>query len=172
MSATSDFIMEQTRDWGDAQDTLPVMLGFEGTSTLLRTLFRIVGTALILTAPAMWVLPGSLFETDVVLMKLGVSVFFLLCGLALLMRNHSDAMPEAYFDPIRRELRVLQRNERGRPETVLRRSYDSLGGARITSRVLELWDMDGSVLMRLPLENPDVRRALRMQLGGLVHLAN
>ena len=173
MTVTSDFIVDEERNnWTEMQSTLPVMLGFEGNLAVLRTVFRVVGTALILTAPLMWVLPGSLFETDVMLMKLGVSIFFLLCGLALLMRNHTDALPEAYFDPIRRELRVLQKNDKGRPETVLRRSYDSLGGARITNRVVELWDVDGSVLMRLPLNNADVRQALRMQLGGLMHAKN
>lgn len=155
----------------DFQNSLPVLLGFEGNKFILRTVFRVFGTAFILLAPAMWILPGSLFDADLVVMKLGVSLFFLLCGMALLMRNHIDTQPEAYFDPIRRELRVLQKNDRGRPQTVLRRSYDSLGGARITSRAIELWDVDGSVLMRLPIENPDVRSALRMQLSGLVNIS-
>ncbi len=172
MTATSEYMMPAMPSVEDVESSLPIMLGFDGNRAIVRILFQVVGTALILTAPAMWVLPGSLLEADVQLMKLGVSVFFLLCGLALLMRNHADAQPEAYFDPIRRELRVLQKNERGRPQTVLRRSYDSLGGARITSRVIELWDVDGSVLMRLPIENPDVRQALRMQLSGLVRLSN
>jgi len=172
MTATNEFMMPPGPAERDLENSLPVMLGFEGNRIVIRTLFRIVGTALVLTAPAMWVLPGSFFQSDVLLMKLGVSVFFLLCGLALLMRNHIDTQPEAYFDPIRRELRVLQKNDRGRPETVMRRSYDSLGGARITSRVIELWDVDGSVLMRLPIENPDVRHALRMQLSGLVRISS
>lgn len=150
---------------------MPVLLGFEGNQALVRTVFRIVGTALILTAPLMWVMPGSSFAPEVALIKLGASLFFFLCGLALLMRNHVDTLPEVYFDPIRREMRVLQKNDRGRPQVVMRRSYDSLGGARITARAIELWDVDGSVLMRLPVENPDVRQALRMQLSGLVRSA-
>ena len=50
--------------------------------------------------------------------------------------------------------------------------WGSLGGARITSRTIELWDVDGSVLMRLPVEDPAVRQALRMQLSGLVHVSD
>ncbi len=172
MTATNEFIMGRASEKRSFEPEMPVMLGFEGSRALIRTIFRIVGTALILTAPMMWVLPGSSVEADVMLMKLGVSFFFFLCGLALLMRNHVDTMPEAFFDPIRRELRVLQKNDRGRPQTVMRRSYDSLGGARITSRAIELWDVDGSVLMRLPVENPDIRQALRMQLSGLVHVSD
>lgn len=172
MTATNDFMMRHAPETRRFEPEMPVMLGFEGGRALIRTIFRIVGTALILTAPLMWVLPGTTTAPDILLMKLGVSFFFFLCGLALLMRNHVDALPEAYFDPIRRELRVLQKNDRGRPQTIMRRSYDSLGGARITSRAIELWDVDGSVLMRLPVEDPDVRQALRMQLSGLVHVSD
>ncbi len=172
MTATNEFIMDHVSNYTPSRQgrepEMPVMLGFRGNRVFVRTLFQIVGTALILTAPMMWVLPGSAGDANVMLMKFVVSIFFFLCGLALLMRNHVDAMPEAYFDPIRRELRVLQKNDRGRPQTVLRRSYDSLGGARITSRSIELWDVDGSVLMRLPIEDPEVRQALRMQLSGLM----
>lgn len=171
MTATNTFMSAPATGVRDIENSLPLMMGFEGNRVVIRTIFRIVGTGLILSAPAMWVLPGSAFEADVMLMKLGVSIFFLLCGLALLMRNHVDNCPEACFDPIRRELRVLQKNDRGRPQTVLRRSYDSLGGARITRRSVELWDVDGSVLMRLPITNAEVRNALRMQLSGLVHLS-
>jgi hypothetical protein len=73
-----------------------------------------------------------------------------------------------YFDPIRREMRILQKNERGRPQTVLRRSYDTLGAAKIRSRQLEIWDVDGSVLLNIPLADQEARHALRQQLGSLV----
>ena len=172
MTATNEFMIGRAPDMRSVESDMPVMLGFEGGRALIRTIFRIVGTALILTAPLMWVLPGNTTAPDILLMKLGVSLFFLLCGLALLMRNHVDALPKAYFDPIRRELRVLQKNDRGRPQTIMRRSYGSLGGSRITSRTIELWDVDGSVLMRLPVEDPAVRQALRMQLSGLVHVSD
>lgn len=167
MSATNDYILghEARRR---LEPDMPVTMGYEGSRIIARTLFRVIGTALILTAPLMWVLPGMETTGIAALMKLGVTVFFFLCGLALLMRNHVDTMPEVFFDPIRRELRVLQKNDRGRPEVTMRRSYDSLGGARISARTLELWDVDGSVLMRLPIENPDIRQALRMQLSAQV----
>lgn len=154
----------------EIETRLPIRLSAEGDGSVLNIVFRIAGTGLILTAPALWVLPGSDVTADMLLMKFGVSLFFFLCGLALLMRNHSDAQPMVYFDPIRREMRILQLNDRGRPETILRRSYDSLGAAHITGNSVELWDVDGSVLMRLPLRDAETRQALRMQLSGLVRI--
>jgi len=151
-------------------EALPLVLTFSPNWPARTVLFRIVGTALVLSASGMWLMPGSQFGSDVVLIKLGVSLFFFLCGLALLMRNHSDAQPDAYFDPIRQELRVLQKNSRGRPQTVLRRAYDTLGSARFTGNNMEVYDVDGSLLMRLPIDDADVRHALRTQLSGLVNI--
>lgn len=153
-------------------DTMPLILSFAPNWPVRIVMFRIAGTALVLSASGMWLLPGSQFGADVVLIKLGVSIFFFLCGLVLLMRNHQDNQPDAYFDPIRHEVRVLQKNNRGNPQTVLRRSYDTLGSAHFSDSTIELYDKDGSMLMRLPIEDADVRDALRAQLNGIVDMTS
>ncbi len=145
---------------------LPVKLGFNDEYSV-RAIFRVMGIGFIMAAPGMWLVPGSDYTPELLLLKFGSSLFFFLCGLALLMRNHQSALPEVYFDPIRRELRVLQKNNKGRPETVLRRSYDSLGGVMLSTNSIELWDQDGTTLMQLPLQDDEARRALRKQLGAL-----
>lgn len=149
------------------EEAVPLILNFAPNWPVRMVMFRIIGTALVLSASGMWLMPGSQYGSDVILIKLGVSLFFFLCGLALLMRNHQDNQPDAYFDPIRSEVRVLQKNNRGRPQTVLRRSYDTLGSVRFTENMVELFDLDGSMLMRLPVEDANVRSALRMQLAGV-----
>ncbi len=151
---------------------VPLVLGFAPNWPVRILIFRIIGTALVLSASGMWLMPGAAAGPDLVLIKLGMSVFFFLCGLALLMRNHQDNRPDAYFDPIRKEVRILQKNNRGRPETVLRRSYDTLGSACFSGDVFEMYDMDGTMLMRLPIENADVREALREQLSGSVSITS
>lgn len=153
------------------EDAVPLMITFSPNWPARKVLFRVFGTALILGSAGMWMLPGSLVSADTALMKLGTSVFFFLCGLALLMMHHEHTQPDAYFDPIRREVRVLQKDNRGRPQTVLRRGYDSLGSAKFTESSLEIYDMDGSTLMRLPIQTAEIRQALRAQLSGLVNIA-
>lgn len=153
------------------QDHGPVMLAFAPNWPARVVMFRIFGTAFILAASSMWLVPGAETDGEMTLIKLGISVFFFFCGLALLMRNHVDNQPDAYFDPIRREVRVLQKNDRGRPQTILRRSYDSLGSVRFTSNSVQLSDVDGSVLMRLVIDDAEVRKALRAQLAGMVNIA-
>ncbi|MFT5343566.1 MAG: hypothetical protein ACI9BH_002786 [Paracoccaceae bacterium] len=149
---------------------LPIKLNHGGCAAFVTIVFRVCGTALILMAPALWILRGSTVSSDLVVMKAGITLFFFLCGLALLMRNHADAQPEIYFDPIRREIRVLRTKNRGRPETILRRSYDTLGAANITKRAVELWDVDGSILMGLSLPDAKSRQALRMHFSGLLRV--
>lgn len=150
------------------QDHMPVKLGFEGSRMLLHAFMRFTGAVLILCGPGLWLLPGSNADPALLLYKLGASIFFVFCGMALILRNKTYSQPEVYFDPIRREMRILQKNERGRPETVLRRSYDTLGAAKIRARQLEIWDVDGSVLLNIPLADQEARLALRHQLGSLV----
>lgn len=152
------------------RETVPLLIGLAPAWPIVALLFRIAGTALILSSAAMWVMPGSQTGADLLLIKLGLSVVFLLCGLAMLMIHHVDNLPDAYFDPIRSEVRVLQKDKRGRPQAVLRRSYDTLGSARFRDNAVEIYDVDGSLLMRLPIDDRDVRQALRMQLSGLVNI--
>ena len=156
----------------DYRDAVPLLIAFAPNWPVLALLLRIVGTALILSSALMWVLPGSHFDADLMLIKLGLSLVFLLCGLALVMIHHIDNRPDAYFDPVRNEVRVLRRDKRGRPQSVLRRGYDSLGSARFRDRLVEIFDVDGSLLMRLPVEDRDVRNALRMQLSGTVNITS
>ena len=154
------------------EEAVPLIFNFKPDVTVVSVFLRILGTALILSAALMWILPGVEGDAQMVLIKLGFSIFLLFCGLAVLMWNHPDARPDAYFDPIRREVRVLQRNSKGRPQTVLRRSYDTLGAVKFHDKLVELHDMDGSILMRLTLGSADARHALRQQLSGVVPIAS
>lgn len=146
------------------EDCPPVMLTFAPNWPIRVVLFRILGTALVLGASGMWLMPGSQIDGDLMLIKLGISVFFFFCGLALLMRNHEHNQPDAFFDPIRREVRVMQKNDRGRPQIILKRAYESLGAVEFSSNAVQIHDVDGSLLMRLLIDDADVRHALRTQL--------
>jgi hypothetical protein len=147
-----------------------LVLGYAPNWPIHILLFRVTGAAMVLSASGMWLMPGAASAPDLVLIKLGMSVFFFFCGLALLMRNHQDNRPDAYFDPIRNEVRVLQKNNRGVPEMVLTRSYDSVGSACFNGDMFEMFDPDGTMLMRLPIEDPGSREALRQHLSGKVSL--
>lgn len=151
-------------------ESFPLVLNFRAGATIPGVLARLGGMALVLASALMWVMPGSQFETELVLIKLGASVLFLMAGVVLLVSGHPDNRPDAYFDPIRREVRILQKNKKGRPTTVLRRSYDSLGSVRFAEQTVELYDLGGQRILSLPLESVEARTELRKQLFGLVDI--
>ncbi|WP_120632820.1 hypothetical protein [Ruegeria sp. EL01] len=148
--------------------SVPLMISFAPNWKARLILSRVFGAILILSAFSMWLMPGSVVGADVWPLKLAASMLFLIIGVSLLTIEILDPRPDAYFDPIRQEVRVLQKNEEGRPQTVLRRSYDTLGGARFDDDEVQLYDVDGSLLMKLPLQSADVSRALKGQLSQSV----
>lgn len=170
MAATNEQTMQKAVVMPNYREAVPLLIAFAPSWPIFALLFRIAGTALVISSGMMWVMPGSQFGPDMLLIKLGLSLTFLLCGLAMLMIHHVDNRPDAYFDPIRSEVRVLQKDRRGRPQAVMRRQYDTLGCARFRDHMVEIFDVDGSLLMRLPVEDKEVRHALRSQLSGVVNI--
>lgn len=162
----------QVRAVAPSDQNLPIVIRFDYAWKLGAMLCQLLGAVLIFSAALMWVVPGSHNATDLVMIKLGASFLMLFGGIAILMLSHSDNRPDAYFDPVRREVRVLQKTKSGRPETVLRRSFDSLGSARFCEKTLTLYDVDGSLLMRLRLDSADTRHALRQVLIDNVTIAS
>ncbi|NOD29151.1 MULTISPECIES: hypothetical protein [Ruegeria] len=168
MTATNTNTYREEAAGSRFEHSVPVMIAFAPNWKARLILARLVGAFLIFSAFSMWLMPGSIVGADVWPIKMVASMLFLIVGVSLLTIEVLDQRPDAYFDPIRREVRVLQKNEDGRPQTVLRRSYDSLGGARFEENEVHLFDVDGSLLMKLPLESADVSRALKGQLSKSV----
>ncbi|WP_170577641.1 hypothetical protein [Ruegeria arenilitoris] len=168
MTAMNTNAFEESATSANYEKSVPVLIAFAPNWKVRMVLARVLGAFLIVMAFSMWLVAGSAMAAEVWPIKLAASLMFLLVGVSLLTIQLLDARPDAYFDPIRREVRVLQKNENGRPQTVLRRSYDTLGGARFADDQVELYDVDGSLLMKLPLQSADVGRALKGQLSGSV----
>ncbi|RBW60224.1 hypothetical protein [Ruegeria sp. A3M17] len=168
MTAMNTNTFEKSATSTTYDQSVPVLIAFAPNWRARTILARVAGAFLIVVAFSMWLMSGAVMATEVWPIKLAASLTFLLIGVSLLTIQVLDARPDAYFDPIRREVRVLQKNENGRPQTVLRRSYDTLGGARFDDDQVELYDVDGSLLMKLPLQSADVGRVLKGQLSGSV----
>ncbi|MEX0301915.1 MAG: hypothetical protein AB3N24_05780 [Leisingera sp.] len=149
---------------------VPLRLRLEANWKVRIVLLRVLGAAMILSSTGLWLVPGAGADPEMNLIRFGISVAFLLAGLVLMTAHEPGNQPEACFDPVRRELRVLQRDSRGRPRTVLRRSYDTLGGARLTASTVQMFEGDGSLLIELPVGSAAMRSHLRDQLSGAVRI--
>jgi len=171
MTATNTNLLESPASGTSREASMPVLISLAANWKARQILFRVLGAFMIVGAFSMWLMPGAVMGAEVWPIKLVASLLFLIVGVSLLTIEVVDHRPDAYFDPIRREVRVLQKSERGRPQTVLRRSYDTLGGARFAEGEVELFDVDGSLLMKLPVESAEVGKAIRGQLAGAVSIS-
>ncbi|AHD00878.1 hypothetical protein [Leisingera methylohalidivorans] len=149
---------------------VPLRLRREANWTLRLALLRMLGAAMILSSTGLWLVPVAGADPEVNLIRFGISVVFLLTGLVLMTAHDPGNRSEACFDPVRCELRVLQTGSRGRPRTVLRRSYDTLGGARLTAVSVQWHKTGGSLLIELPIGSAAMRSQLRDQLSGAVRI--
>lgn len=156
--------------FGATARAVPLSLRLEANWKLRVVMFRLLGAAMILGSTGLWLVPGAGAEPEMNLLRIGVSVAFLLAGLVLMTAHEPGNRPEACFDPVRRELRVLQRDSQGRPCTVLRRSYESLGGVRLTAASVQMYEVDGSLLIELPVGSAAMRSQLRDQFSGAVRI--
>ncbi|APG47267.1 hypothetical protein [Phaeobacter porticola] len=156
----------------DLARSAPLNLRVQANWPIRSILLRILGGGMVLGATGLWLLPDAGVDPQMSLIRIGISIAFLFLGLILLTTHHPDSQPEACFDPIRRELRILRKTRRGTPRIVLRRSYHSLGGVRLSAHAISVLDADGSVLMELPIDSNDTCLRLRDQLSGTLPIIN
>ncbi|NRB01150.1 MAG: hypothetical protein HRU32_15295 [Rhodobacteraceae bacterium] len=81
---------------------------------------RFLGLILILSAYGQWLIPGSILTDDVIVMKLAISVIFVVFGIALYWFANRGFRTEWQIDASRREIRMATRNGRGNSKLVSR----------------------------------------------------
>lgn len=151
---------------------VPHVVGLTQARQLKQMCLGLVSAASLLAAAGLWGLPGSAADPDAALIKSGLTAVLLVLGLSMLRAVQAGPRPEACFDPVRRELRILLRGAAGQPHTVLRRSYDTIGSARLGPRRAELYEPDGRLILQLPLADAKSRQLLRAHLLGMVPITS
>lgn len=114
---------------------------------LLQWLSAILGVSLIIAALGLWVLPGSSMSQDVLGFKLGLTMMFVACGMALIWFASHGTSYEVQLDLSRRELREALRNKSGK--------------ARVQNR-LKFEDIDAVFIDRAAGEGQKARLMVRM----------
>jgi hypothetical protein len=124
---------------------------------------RLSGAALILAAGGLWLAPGASWESDVMLIKLALTVFAAMAGIGLLLASNYERFDEIEIDCIRRELRLVRPGTRGK--TVLQRcGFDAIGRAEHEGTVVRLFDPEGGIIAEAALKD---RFAMASLLVGL-----
>ena len=120
---------------------------------------RALGAVLVLTSLGLWIEPGTQMAVDLVLMKLGVSLFLGFVGLALMQDKPRAQDPEVEIDTVRREVRIAR--PRGRRPSVIRRiAIRDLGRAEAVGDVIRLTAANGALLAAISLPDADAWSSL------------
>lgn len=121
-----------------------------GALRTLRGGARFAGVVLILASVGIWMLNGPLWDAQMMLMRLAISVLFMGLGLMLLQSGRGRVSDEIHLDPVARELRHIQRGADGIARVRMRFALDDLGDVETGEGRLTLWSRRGEIVLDLP----------------------
>lgn len=124
---------------------------------------RIVAAAMMVAALGLWLSTGADYEAELLLFKLGTSLFLAVLGVALYQHAAEARAPEVEFDQIRRELRLVKR-QFGMQEVVYSKRFEELGDVQMQGSIVTIFDEEGAKIVELPVEDPKIYRLLRRAL--------
>lgn len=139
----------------------------DGGRLIVRIAQRLIGSALVLAALGMWVIPGSDWGADLALMKLMISLCLGLCGIGLIHAGKEKPFPEVEIDMIRREARLVRRDQSD-VALLARCKFDDLAKVEHEGEMVRLWDSNDVLLAEVTLSDPTTRRSLlsALRLAG------
>lgn len=152
----------------------PADMQEKASDLMIEWTLTLFGVALLLSAFAQWLLPGSLYVGDSMVAKFVLTcVLGMLGGLALSL-SARGFRPEVQVDRLRQEIRFVSRNPRGRGQVLATVDVDQIIGVGIT-RSLSTGDchcliylIDGEKPLRIASGNEDEIRAIRERMDHYV----
>lgn len=123
------------------------------------------GATLLLAAVGMWAMPGSSWDSALMLFKLMITIALMAAGFALIAPVRKR-IPEVQLDPRSERLEVIMRNEFGHAVRSVSYAYDELSEIDVRGGMFIARDHQGRSVVELPLgpQSQDVD-SLRAALG-------
>ena len=110
----------------------PADMETKATDAIVEWGLTILGIAFLLSAFGQWILPGSLYSGDAIMIKFVLTCILGLAGGVLLSISARGFRPEVQVDRSRHEIRFVSRNPRGRGQILATVGLDQIIGVGIT----------------------------------------
>lgn len=162
MTAVTDFMQDTATPTHQA--VVSPVQALDGGRLMMRGGQSLLGAALIIAAVGLWVMPGSEFSSDVMLMKLVLSLTAVCIGIMLTQQAKTPVTPEVEIDTVRREIRLVRRTGE-QLECVKSCKFSDLDRAEVHGTHVTLWGQGNVMLAEVALTDPQARRSL---MSGLV----
>lgn len=124
-----------------------------------------LGLSLVAAAAGLWLVPGASYDPALVLIKLGLTLFFALGGAMFLMGARRDRQPEVHLDARRGVLRLLERDAGGNLCRRVELDYDDLSELDLRDGMLIARDHHGRPVVEMAVESIGDMDEIRAALG-------
>lgn len=128
----------------------------DGSRVMLRGVQRLFGVAFLAVAFGLWLMPGSSFESDLLLLKLLLSIVAGFVGIGFLQSGAPKMSPHVEIDTIRREVRLVRASQTATTEVLERCAFDNLAHVEIEGPHVRLWDASGAFMAEVTLTDQKV----------------
>lgn len=143
----------------------------DGNRTMLRLLARAAAMTAAFVAVFVWLAPGATWEAEVMLFKLGASIFAAFTSVALWQASLPPLPPSVEIDTANTELRLV-RTDGYRPREVVERcQFDDLQMVELHGRHIAFWAPGGRLLAEITLSNATAHATLLAALRQAGKLA-
>ena len=110
----------------------PADMEAKATDAIVEWGLTIFGIAFLIAAFGQWILPGSLYSGDALMVKFVLTCILGLVGGVALSVSARGFRPEVQVDRVRHEIRFVSRNPRGRGQVLASVDIDQIIGVGIT----------------------------------------
>lgn len=140
------------------------MLG--GGRLMMRLAMRIGAVAFGLVVLLIWIAPGAVWDNDVLLFKLALSVMACFGAVALWQRSLPPVRPSVEVDIANMEVRVMRRDRGAQPRVIEKCFFADLESVDLEGRHIILWSKGKRLLADITLSNATAHASL---LAALRH---
>ncbi len=148
------------------------------TDAIVEWSLTFLGVAFMVAAFGQWILPGSLYSGDALMVKLVLTCVLGLAGGVLLSISARGFRPEVQVDRLRHEIRFVSRNPRGRGQVLANVDLDQIIGVGITKSLTGrdchclIYLIDGEKPLRIATGTESEIRIIRKRMDDYVKPAS
>ena len=132
---------------------------------------RILAASFAAAGFGMWIIPSDA-PSELMVLKLAVSVFFLLLAAVFYTSGRNIGTDEFHIDTQRREIRHILRGNDGIARLQARYNFSDLAEVQLDDGIILARDKAGRIVLNRPCYSVDLERSLASAVSlGLIHRA-
>jgi hypothetical protein len=132
----------------------------DGTRMLMRTAARLGAVTAAFVGVLIWLALGAVWESEVMLFKLALSVLCTLGAVALWQASLPPLPPVVEVDVARGEVRLVRTGAPADKRVIARCAFEDLQMAELSGRYVAFWGPSGRLIAEIALSNSSAHTAL------------